>query len=50
MRQMGLKPVKFPSKRDAHPKKGYANFWETEMKAKNGKSRERRETKKQNKI
>lgn len=28
MKPIGLKPVKFPSKTDAHPKKGYINFWE----------------------
>ena len=28
MKPEGLKVVTFPSKRDAHPKKGFINWWE----------------------
>jgi hypothetical protein len=45
MQEMGLKKVRFPSKVDCHPPKGYVNWWEKEMKAKNGKARVRRELK-----
>lgn len=43
---MGLKPVRFPGKKDHHPPKGWINWWEVEMKSKNGKARDRREGKK----
>ena len=29
MRPEGRKMVKFPAKRDVHPKKGWVNWWET---------------------
>lgn len=30
MQPMGRKPIKFPSKTDCHPPKGYCNWWEAE--------------------
>jgi hypothetical protein len=48
MKRMGIRPMRFPGKKDCHPPKGYVNFWESEMKSKNGKSRERRESKRAN--
>ena len=29
MKPEGRKMVKFPAKRDVHPKKGWVNWWET---------------------
>lgn len=29
MKPEGRKTVKFPAKRDVHPKKGWINWWET---------------------
>lgn len=43
MKPLGLKTVKFPGKLDYHPKRGSVNWWEVEMKTKNGTKRSRRE-------
>lgn len=31
MKPLGRKSIKFPSKRDVHPGKGYVNWWENEV-------------------
>lgn len=40
MKQLGLRPNKFPGKRNIHPKRGFRNWWE--FNAKNGKARDKR--------
>lgn len=31
MQPLGRKPTRFPSKTDIHPKKGFVNWWESEI-------------------
>jgi hypothetical protein len=47
MKPAGRHTVRFPSKHDDHPPKGYKNWWEVESDTtKNGKNRDRRQSKK----
>lgn len=46
MRPEGDEPVKFSCKTDAHPHKGYANWWEVEMEPKRSRTREKRKVNK----
>ena len=43
MKPLGRKSVRFPSKRDVHPPKGWVNWWENEHPPKHGKAKERRD-------
>jgi|GEM_PF-5995388 len=45
MQPLGRKPVKFPSKTDCHPPKGYSNWWEVEINHHDRKRADRREAK-----
>ena len=44
MKPLGRKKIKFPSKTDRHPKRGFINWWETVITP--TKARERRRVKK----
>jgi hypothetical protein len=46
MKPLGRVPVRFPSKEDCHPPKGYVNWWEAEVDT-SSKARYRRETAKE---
>ena len=50
MQQEGNKPVRFPGKTDAHPKKlgkGWKNWWEVEMDIRRSRTRSKKEVKKE---
>lgn len=46
MQPMGRKPVRFPSKVDAHPTAPYVNWWEAEISTDDKKKSERQQAKK----
>ena len=47
MRPEGDRPVRFPGKTDAHPKKGWKNWWEVEMGPRRSRTKNKREIKKE---
>ena len=47
MRPEGDKAVRFPGKTDAHPKKGWKNWWEVEMSPRRSRTKNKREAKKE---
>lgn len=47
MRPMGMKPSRFPGKRDVHPPAGYANWWEVEIENREDKKAERQRAKRE---
>lgn len=42
MKPLGIRPVRFNSKRDVHPPKGYVNWWEKEFNKLCNKKKEKR--------
>jgi hypothetical protein len=47
MQPLGRHPVRFPSKEDMHPPRGYVNWWEVEIDSDENKAREKLAYKKQ---